>query len=114
MLPDIRPEALRLLTHEQLLAQLEMELEDVARMQFARHLASELARVYGIFPHGVNLVPWLTSNHCRTNAEALVDWIEAQLADPSCAESMSSAETTIKLAHQLESLLAQVEASQPW
>lgn len=114
MLPDIRPEALRLLTHAQLLAQLEMELEDVARMQLARHLASELTRVYGIFPHGVNLVPWLAGNRCRTNAEALVDWIEAQLANPEFIEAIRSAEAAIKLAHQLERLLAQVEASQPW
>jgi hypothetical protein len=99
------------LTREQLIAQLETEVAGVARMRLARTLAHEFISYYGIFPYGVNLIPWLTHSRCRTNAEALVCWIEHQLEDPGFAEFVVETEPAIVLAHRLLRLLATVEAS---
>ena len=99
------------LTREQLIAELETEVKGAARMRIARTLAREFIRYYGIFPYGVNLIPWLTQSRCRTNAEALVCWIECQLEDPGFAEVVSGTASSVVLAHRLQDLLATVEAS---
>jgi hypothetical protein len=102
------------MTREQLISRLESELEGVARMRLARRLAPEYMRHYGIFPNGVDLIPWLTRTRCRTNAEAMVHWIEMQFDDPSFVEAEQEAEKSIVLAHRLQRLLSSVEASHPW
>lgn len=102
------------LSREQLIAQLEAELEGMARKRFARRIAPEFIRDYGLFPYGVNLIPWLTRSRCRTNADALVDWIERQLDDASFVEECRDTPKSIVLAHRLQKLLATVEEAHPW
>ncbi len=105
---------LHALSREQLIAQLEAELEGMARTRFACRIAPEFIRAYGLFPYGVNLIPWLTRSRCRTNAEALVDWIEHQLVDAGFAEDTRETPKSIVLACRLQKLLATVEAAHPW
>lgn len=108
-----RPE-LHGLSREQLIAQLEAELEGMARKRFARSIAPQFIREYGLFPYGVNLIPWLTRSRCRTNADALVDWIERQLDDGGFVDECRDTPKSIVLAHRLQKLLATVEAAHPW
>ncbi|MCX7069622.1 MAG: hypothetical protein NTW01_01330 [Gammaproteobacteria bacterium] len=105
---------LRKLSREQLIAQLEAERESMARARFARRIAPEFIRAYGLFPYGVNLIPWLTRSRCRTNSEALVDWIERQLVDAGFADDARETPKSIVLACRLQKLLATVEAAHPW
>lgn len=102
---------LRRLTRAQLIARLERELEGVKRMRIARTLAREFISYYGIFPYGVELIAWLTRSRCRTNTEALVCWMEAQMEDPEFMAVAAESEICVVLAHRLERLLATVEAS---
>jgi hypothetical protein len=111
---DSRPTRRRVLTREQLIAQLESEIEGVARMKLARRMAPEFIRYYEIFPYGVNLVRWLTHHRCHTNLEAMVDWIEAQLDDPGFLDEAVESDLSIALAYRLQRLLARVEDSHPW
>lgn len=99
------------LTREQLIAQLDSEVACAQRMRLARTLATEFMRHYGIFPYGVDLIPWLTRSRCRINAEALVCWIEQQLEYPELAGVSSNSVPSIVVANRLERLLATVEAS---
>lgn len=102
------------LSREQLIAQLEAEREGMARKRFACRIAPEFIREYCLFPYGVNLIPWLTRSRCRTNADALVDWIERQLDDAEFIEGCRDTPKSIVLAHRLQKLLATVEAAHPW
>lgn len=102
------------LSREQLIAQLEAELAGMARKRFACRIAPEFMREYGLFPYGVNLIPWLTRSRCRTNADALVDWIECQLDDAGFVEECRETPKSIVLAHRLQKLLATVEEAHPW
>lgn len=88
--------------------------EEFSRMRLARRLAPEYLRYYVICPKGVDLVPWLATSRCRCNAEALVEWIEAQLEDPMLTEGAEQTPASIVIAHRLECRLALVEASCPW
>lgn len=102
------------MTREQLITQLERELVGAKRMRYARRLAPEFIRYYGIFPHGVDLIPWFTQSYCRTNAEALVDWIEAQMEDPTLLEDGEAMPESILIADRLEQRLALIEESYAW
>lgn len=105
---------LQKLSREQLIAQLEAELEGMTRKRFAHRIAPQLIREYGLFPYGVNLIPWLTRSRCRTNADALVDWIERQLDDGSFVDDCRDTPKSIVLACRLQKLLATVEEAHPW
>lgn len=105
---------LQKLSRKQIIAQLEAELEGMARKRFARRIAPQLIREYGLFPYGVNLIPWLTRSRCRTNADALVDWIERQLDDAGFIEDCRDTPKSIVLAYRLQKLLAMVEEAHPW
>lgn len=111
---DLAREELAGLTREQLLARVESELEGVKRMRLARRLAPGYIHHFLIFPNGVDLIPWLTSSRCRSNAEALVEWIEAQLEDPSLTEGAGWMPESVLIAHRLGRRLAFVKASLPW
>lgn len=111
---DFERERLAVLTREQLLARVEAELAGVRNMQRARRWAPGYMRHFGIFPMGVHLIPWLTRSRCRCNAEALVEWIEAQLEDPALTEGAGWTPQSILVAHRLETRLAMIEESCPW
>lgn len=111
---DLAREGLAVLTREQLLALVESELEGVKRMRLARRLAPGYIRHFAIFPNGVDLIPWLTHSRCRCNAEALVEWIEAQLGDPSLTEGTGWMPESVLIAHRLGRRLAIIKASCPW
>lgn len=101
-------------TREQLLARVEAELEGVRIMQRARRWAPCFMREYSIAPHGVELIPWFARSRCRCNAEALVEWIEVQLEDPSLTEGAGFIPQSMLVAHRLEARLALIEESCPW
>ena len=101
------------LTRKELIAELEQELAGVQRQRIARTLAPEYIRHFGLFPEGVNLIPWLTTSRCRTNTEALVDWIEHQLEDPEVIELARETPESVQIVHRLQNLLIRVEASLP-
>lgn len=102
------------MTREQLLVRVESELEGVKRMRLARRLAPGYLRHFAIFPNGVDLIPWLARSTCRCNAEALVEWIEAQLEDPTLTEDAGWMPESILIAHRLERRLALIKASYQW
>lgn len=83
-----------------LLAQLEREVQAVARMRKARLLAAVLLRQFEIFPEGIDLVCWLADSSCRTNSEALANWIECQLRGAEVAKATAADE----LAHLQKAL----------
>lgn len=111
---DFEWEGLAALTREQLLSRVEAELAAVRNMQRARRWAPGYMRHFGIFPMGVHLIPWLTHSRCRCNAEALVEWIEAQLEDPTLTDGTGWMPQSIIVARRLESRLAAIKESCPW
>lgn len=105
---------LQKLTRAQLIAQLESEIAQVNRQRLARRLVREYICYYDIFPHGVDLIAWLSfGSSCRTNTEALVDWVEVQLAEIGMEFNPDETPASIQIAHRLERVLATAEASIP-
>ncbi len=102
------------LSREELIAQLESELRAMASSRLARQLAPELIREHGLFAYGINLIPWLTTSRCRTNAEALIDWLERQLEDADFIGECDEASVHAALASRLEKRLSTIEAAHPW
>lgn len=102
------------LSRSELIVQLESELRAMANSRLARQIAPELIRQHGLFPYSVNLIPWLTASRCRTNAEALIDWLERQLDDAEFAGECDDASVTAALGRRLEKRLATIEAAHPW
>lgn len=102
------------MTREQLISQIESEIEGVTRMRLARRIAPRLISQFGIFPNGVDLIPWLTQSRCRSNSEALVDWIETQLEDPTLMDDADQKPKSVVIADRLKRRLATVRGSYPW
>ncbi|WP_421793665.1 hypothetical protein [Hydrocarboniphaga effusa] len=102
---------LQQLSRDELLARLEAELASIGRMKRARDLAPEIMLQLGIFPAGVDWIVWLRDVGCRSNAEAVTDWIERQLEDPAFAEEASQTSEFELLVRRLRSKLVTVKAS---
>lgn len=105
------PTPLQQLTHDELIERLEAELAGIGRMKRARDLAPEIMLRLGIFPTGVEWIVWLCDLGCRTNAEAVTDWIERQLEEPSFIEEANLTSEFDLLVQRLHSKLATAKAS---
>lgn len=94
-----------------LVARLEEQAQNAARMQIARKTAPMLIRLVGIHPHGIDLVIWLAGPASRDNLEATIHWIVAQLNDPTFRNSDRPTSVLDELVRRMTRQLAKVEGS---
>lgn len=70
----------------------------------ARVHASALIQVFHIRPYGIDLVLWLADASCRTNEDAVIHWVQGQLASAvSPGDVPDLGELTARMSRCLES-----------
>ncbi len=76
-----------------------------ARKYRCRVLAETLCSTMNIVPHVCNLIMLLGQGHCRSNIEALAEWVDGRIA---CLEGLSDEEQLICLQNELTSMLMEL------
>ncbi len=93
-------------------AALSREHRDRSLQRHVRRFTGQLLTLYQIPAHETTLVPWLTGQPCSNNAQALADWVRAQLTDTNVpVVDLPPTSQTIELANRLQRLLFAIEDS---
>lgn len=103
-------------TKAQLIEMLDKNFQDRYRVQAAKHVTQGLLEDFSeVHGQGVDLIPWLTSQPCHDNQEALSRWVHGFICDPYFmspdADILPSDYLMVKI--RLRELLAKIEASRP-
>jgi hypothetical protein len=68
----------------------------------AKVYASALMQRFLIRPHGIDLVCWLADASCRTNENAIVQWVQSQLASTAADDAPDIDELSARLSRLLD------------
>lgn len=107
----VRINTLAQLSKLELLENIELQLRSKARMGVARRLAPQLMAKLYINPEGVDLTCWIADVKSRTNHDAVVRWIHAQLIELEEGDTLLSYALIEELAARLMRSLARLEAA---
>ncbi|MDB5968320.1 MAG: hypothetical protein JWQ90_770 [Hydrocarboniphaga sp.] len=96
------------LSKELLVRRLEQELSAKAQRGVARRIAPVLMQELHLHPSGIDVICWIADASCRTNADAVTNWILGQLSQ---TDEISPMPSTIELAARLSRHLQNMEAA---